>query len=48
VHDDTSPKEARQQLSSYFELYNHKRLHQALDDQTPAEVYSAGTPSGSF
>src|SRR2546423_5792679 len=29
LHDYTSPKEARQQLSSYFEFYNHQRLHQA-------------------
>jgi putative transposase len=44
VHDYTSPKEARQQLSRYFEFYNHQRLHQALDYRTPAEVYSTGTP----
>ena len=48
LHDYTSPKEARQQLSSYFEFYNHQRLHQALDYRTPAEVYSTGTPIGSF
>lgn len=42
VHDYTSPKEARRQLNNYFEFYNHKRLHQALDYQTPAEVYSVG------
>ena len=40
VHDYTSPKEARSQLSTYFEFYNQKRLHQALDYRTPAEVYS--------
>jgi putative transposase len=43
LHDYTSPKEARQQLSNYFEFYNHKRLHQSLDYRTPAEVYSTGT-----
>src|SRR2546421_1528782 len=48
LHDYTSPKEARQQLSSYFEVYNHQRLHQPLDHRTPAEVYSTGTPIGSF
>src|SRR5256884_9110261 len=48
LHDYTSPKEDRQQLSSYFEFYNHQRLHQALDYRTPAEVYSTGTPIGSF
>lgn len=42
LHDYTSPKEARQQLSNYFEFYNHKRLHQSLDYRTPAEVYSTG------
>jgi putative transposase len=42
LHDYTSPKEARQQLSNYFEFYNHKRLHQLLDYRTPAEVYSTG------
>ena len=48
LHDYTSPKEARQQLSRYFEFYNHQRLHQALDYRTPAEVYSTETPIGSF
>jgi putative transposase len=47
VHDYASPKEARQRLSSYFEFYNHQRLHQSLDYRTPAQVYSAGTPTGS-
>lgn len=42
VHDYTSPREARQQLSAYFDFYNHKRLHQSLDYQTPAEVYFTG------
>jgi putative transposase len=47
LHDYTSPKEARQQLSNYFEFYNHQRLHQALDYRTPAEVYATSTPIGS-
>lgn len=44
VHDYASPKEARQQLSTYFEFYNQQRLHQALDYRTPVEVYSTATP----
>jgi len=40
LHDYTSPREARHQLSNYFEFYNQKRLHQSLDYRTPAEVYS--------
>src|SRR6266705_3874282 len=39
IHDYTSPREARQALTRYFEFYNHERLHQALDYQIPAEVY---------
>src|ERR1700736_24434 len=38
IHDYTSPREARQALTRYFELYNHERPHQALDYLTPAEV----------
>jgi putative transposase len=44
LHDYTSPKEARQQLTKYFEFYNHKRGHQSLDYRTPAELYSTVTP----
>ena len=39
LHDYLSPREARQALTRYFTFYNHKRLHQALDYRTPAEVY---------
>jgi putative transposase len=39
IHDYTSPREARQALTRYFEFYNYERLHQSLDYQTPAEVY---------
>jgi len=39
LHDYASPKEARQQLSRYFEFYNQQRPHQALDYQVPADVY---------
>jgi len=39
LHDYASPKEARQQLARYFEFYNYRRTHQALDYLTPAQVY---------
>jgi putative transposase len=39
LHDYANPKEARQRLSRYFQFYNHERLHQALDYQTPAALY---------
>ena len=31
--------EAKAGLSEYFQFYNHKRRHQSLDNQTPADVY---------
>jgi putative transposase len=39
LHEYSSPREARQSLSSYIEFYNHERLHQALGYQTPANIY---------
>jgi putative transposase len=39
IHDYASPREARQALTQYFKFYNQERPHQALDYQTPAEVY---------
>ena len=39
LHDYVSPKEARQQLACFFEFYNYRRIHQALDYQMPAQVY---------
>jgi putative transposase len=39
LHDYASPREARQGLSRYFEFYNQERPHQALNYQTPAQVY---------
>jgi putative transposase len=39
LHDYIHPKEARHQLTQYFDFYNHRRPHQALDYRTPARVY---------
>ena len=39
LHDYTTPREARQGLTRYFEFYDHERPHQALDYRTPADVY---------
>lgn len=35
---DTIP-EAREGLDDYFKFYNHKRRHQSLEYQTPAQIY---------
>jgi putative transposase len=34
-----SPRQARQGLTAYLQFYNEQRIHQALNYQTPAEVY---------
>jgi putative transposase len=34
-----SPRQARQELATYLRFYNERRLHQALDYRTPAELY---------
>jgi putative transposase len=39
IHDYLSPREVRQAFTRYFTFYNQECLHQALDYQTPAEVY---------
>ena len=39
IHEYASPRQARQGLTQYFQFYNHERPHQALENQTPAEVY---------
>jgi len=36
-----SVSEAREQLKTFVEFYNHKRPHQSLDYKTPAQVYFA-------
>lgn len=39
LHDYASPKEAHRQLANYIHFYNFERPHQALDYQTPAQLY---------
>jgi putative transposase len=39
LYDYSTPREARQGLTRYFEFYDHERPHQALNYRTPAEVY---------
>jgi putative transposase len=40
LNDYASPREARSGLARYFHFYNFERPHQALDYQTPAQVYA--------
>lgn len=35
-----NPKQAQASLKTYFDFYNHRRPHQALDEQTPEQVYN--------
>jgi putative transposase len=39
IKDYRTVTDARKGLQEYFQFYNHKRIHQALDYQTPAQVY---------
>jgi putative transposase len=39
LRDYEDPRIARESLDRYFGFYNEKRLHQALEYQTPADVY---------
>jgi putative transposase len=44
LHDYASPKEAYRQLANYIRFYNFERPHQALEYQTPAQVYGVSLP----
>jgi putative transposase len=39
LHEYVTPKEAHRQLANYIYFYNFERPHQALDYQTPAQLY---------
>jgi putative transposase len=39
LRDYQSGQDAAQHLGTFFHFYNHERLHQHLEYQTPAEVY---------
>jgi len=39
LHEYANPKQARHYLTQYFDFYNLRRIHQALDYLTPAQVY---------
>lgn len=42
LKDYASVTEAREGIERYFRFYNHERLHQSLDYQTPAALYKVG------
>ena len=41
IKDYQSVSEAERNLRAYFTFYNQERLHQSLDYQTPAQVYTS-------
>lgn len=47
LKDYATVDELKEGLTRYFEMYNHERLHQALDYQTPYQVYHWGPPKRS-
>ncbi len=42
LKDYQSVPDARRNIQAYFTFYNQKRIHLALDYQTPAQVYTRG------
>lgn len=45
LHAYDSTQEAKQSLTRYFDFYNRRRPHRALDGQTPDSVYFNSLPS---
>ena len=45
LQDYATPREARLGIAHYIDFYNHERPHQALDYQTPAQVYATIPPT---
>jgi putative transposase len=39
IKEYASPQEAQAGLRNYFEFYNHRRIHEGIGYQTPAELY---------
>ena len=46
LHAYRDGREARAQLTAYFDFYNRQRLHQSLDYRTPDEIYFSAHNSG--
>ena len=46
LHAYRNGRDAREGLQAYFEFYNARRIHQALDYRTPDEVYFAIRAAG--
>jgi putative transposase len=47
LHEYGNVLEARRGIGGWFDFYNHRRPHQALDYRTPAEVYGVENVIGS-